>query len=132
MGEIVSLIVVILLNALVIWIVGKLGLGMTVAGFVPAIVAAVAIAVISWVVLWLLGLLDIQMSGGWWGAIVSLVVAAVVLMLAGSALPGFSVSGFVGALVAAVAMGVVAWLVNLVVVPLFGVGATVLQLLHLA
>jgi hypothetical protein len=51
-------------------------------------------------------------------------------MLAGSLLPGLAVNGFVGALVAALAIGVVAWLVNLVVVPLFGTGATVLQLLH--
>jgi len=130
MGEILSLIVVILLNALVIWIVSKLGLGLTVAGFVPAIVAAVVIGLISWVVLWLLGLLGIQMGGGWWGAIISLIVSAVVLMLAGSLLPGLGVEGFVGALVAAVAIAVVAWLVNLVVTPLFGTAATVLQLVH--
>lgn len=131
MGEILSLIVVILLNALVIWIVGKLGLGLTVAGFVPAIVAAIAISLISWVVLWLLGLLGIQMGGGWWGAIISLIVAAVVLLLAGGLLPGLAVNGFVGALVAAVAIAVVAWLVNLIVVPLFGTGASVMGLLHM-
>lgn len=131
MGEILSLIVVILLNALVLWIVGKLGLGMSVAGFAPAIVAAIVIALVSWVVLWLLGALGMNMSGGWWGALVSLIVSAVILMISGSLLPGFAVDGFVGALVAAIAIAIVAWLVNLVVTPLFGTGATVMHLLHL-
>jgi len=44
---------------------------------------------------------------------VSLVVAAVVLLIADRFVPGMKVNGFVGALVAAIAIAVVAWLIGL-------------------
>ena len=76
-----ALILGIIAYALVIWIVGKLGLGMEVSGFGGAIVAAIVIAVITALVMWLLGLLGLAPGGGFLGAIVSLVIAAVVLMI---------------------------------------------------
>jgi putative membrane protein len=39
----------------------------------------------------------------------------VVLIIAGNIVPGMRVKGFVGALVAAIAIGVVGWLIGLVV-----------------
>lgn len=101
--------------AVVIFIVGRLNLGMTVDGFGPAIVAAAAIAIIGGVIYWLLGVLGITIGGGWLGALISLLVAAVVLMISGSFVPGLRVKGFVGALVAAIAIGVVGWLIGLLV-----------------
>ena len=55
----VSLIV----SAVVIWIVGKLGLGMTVSSFGAAFVTALVIAIITAVLTWLLGLLGISLGG---------------------------------------------------------------------
>jgi putative membrane protein len=101
-----------LLAAVVIFIVGRLGLGLTVDGFVPALIAAAVIAIVSAVIMWLLGALNITIGGDFLGAIISLIVAAVVLLIADRFVPGMKVAGFVGAIIAAIAIGVVAWLVN--------------------
>jgi putative membrane protein len=53
------------------------------------------------------------------GAIVGLVVAAVVLLLADKFIPGMQVKGFGGAIIAAIAIGVVNWLI-VWVMSLFG------------
>lgn len=114
MALLLSIVIGTLVNALIIFIVGKLGLGLSVAGFVPAIVAALVISVITALVLWLMDLAGISFGGGWIGALVALVVSALVLMLAASMLPGLAVDGFVGALIAAIAIAVVAWLIGLI------------------
>jgi putative membrane protein len=102
-----------LLSALVIYVVGRLGLGLTVGSFTNALIAAAIIAIVSWIVTWLLGLIGIDIqTQTFWGAIVALVVAAVVLLISDRFLTGMQVNGFVGALVAAIAIAVVAWLVN--------------------
>jgi putative membrane protein len=111
MGPILAMILAVLLNALVIWIVGKLNLGLTVKGYVGAIVAAIVIAIVSWVVFWLLGLIGITIGGGLLWAIVALIIAAVILLISDKFLPGMEVKGFGGAIVAAIAMAVGAWLV---------------------
>ncbi len=55
--------------------------------------------------------LGITIGGGLLGAIVFLVVAAVVLMISDKFVPGMKVNGFGGAIIAAIAIGVVNWLV---------------------
>lgn len=102
-----------LIAALVIFVVGKLNLGMSVDGFVPAIIAALVIAFVSGIVSWLLvDLLKLGGGSGLWGGLVSLVVSAVVLMISDRFVPGMKVKGFVGAIVAAVAIGLMNWLVG--------------------
>lgn len=118
MGTILAVVIGILLYALAIWVVGKLGLGLKVSGFVPAIVAALVIAVVSALLVWLLGALGLSL-GGFWGAIIHLIIAALVLMFAGNVVKGLKVKGFVGALIAAVAIAVVSWLIDGVVGLLF-------------
>jgi putative membrane protein len=131
MELLLSIIIGTLVNALIIYVVGKLGLGMSVAGFVPAIVAALVISVITALVLWLMNMAGISFGGGWIGAIVSLVVSAIVLMLAANLLPGFTVDGFTGALVAALAIAVVAWLIGLVLPQTMVLTPTAMRLLNL-
>ena len=63
-------------------------------------------------VYWLLGALGITIAGGWLGAIINLIISALVLMFAGRMLPGLKVAGFAGALIAAVGIGVVTWIVG--------------------
>lgn len=113
MNTILSLLVSLVLYAVVIYIVGRLNLGLTVDGFVGAFIAGAVIAIVAWLVNWLLGVLDISIGGGWFGALVSLVVAAVVLLIADRFVPGLKVNGFVGALIAAIAIAVIAWLIGL-------------------
>jgi putative membrane protein len=114
-GVIVGILIAALFSAVVIWIVGKLGLGLSVSGFGPAFIAGIVIAVVGGLVTWLLGALGITIGGGLLGAIIHLIIAALVLMFAGNMVKGLVVKGFSGALIAAIAIAVVAWLVAWVV-----------------
>ena len=111
-GTLLGILLALVLAAVVIMIVSKLNLGLTVDGFGPAIIAAAVIAIVGGLIYWLLGVLGITIGGGWLGAIINLIIAAVVLLTAGRMLKGLKVNGFVGALVAAIAIGVVTWVIN--------------------
>lgn len=110
--DFVSLIVWLVAAAVVLLIVDRLNVGLKVGGFVNAIVAAAVIAIIAWVALALLGALGITLGGDFLGLILLLIVAALVLMFAGRILKGLSVSGFGGAIISAIAIAVVAWLLG--------------------
>ena len=112
LATLLGILLALVLAAVVIMIVSKLNLGLTVDGFGPAIIAAAVIAIVGGLIYWLLGLLGITIGGDWLGAIINLIIAAVVLLTAGRMLKGMKVNGFVGALVAAIAIGVVTWLIN--------------------
>jgi putative membrane protein len=112
MDTILSLIVSFLVAAVVIYIVGRLNLGLSVAGYGSAVIAAVVIAIVGAIILWLLDLIGVSVGGGVLGAIVYLVVAAVILLISDRFIGGMQVKGFVGAVVAAVAIAVVSWLIN--------------------
>ena len=114
MNMIVSILIGILLYALAIWVVGKFGLGLKVSGFGPAFIAAIVIAVASWLIVWLLGALGLGF-GGFLGAVIHLIIAALVLMFAGNMVKGLRVKGFVPALIGAVAIAVVSWLIDWVI-----------------
>jgi putative membrane protein len=120
LGTLLNIAVYLIVSAVVIWIVGKLNLGLTVKSFGSAIMAAIVIALIAGLVVWGLGLFGITLTGGWLAAIVNLIVAALVLMIADKFLPGMEVHGFMGALIAALAIGVVGWAVTWVL-SLFGI-----------
>jgi putative membrane protein len=116
-GLLIGLAIVWLVSALIIYVVGRLGLGMTVDGFVPAIVAALVISVIIGIVNWLLGLIGIDLTGNLSiiGSIVALLVSAVVLLISDRFVKGMKVDGFGGAIVAAIAIGVGHWIVNWII-----------------
>ena len=117
MGTILTIIIGGLISGLIIWIVGRLNLGMSVTGFVPAFIAGFVIAIVAGIVNWLLLTLGIGVGAGWLGAIVNLIIAAIVLMISGSIVPGMAVKGFTGAIVAAIAISVVSWFVGLILGP---------------
>ena len=108
---ILGTIIAILVAAVVIYIVGRLNLGLSVANFTSAIIAAIVIGLVSGVIVWLLSLLNISLGGpGFWAGLVSLIVSAVVLLISDRFVSGMKVNGFVGAIIAAIAIGVVNWL----------------------
>ncbi len=111
---ILGIVIAVVLNALVIWIVGRLNLGLRVSGFASAIIAAIVIAVVAWLITWLLGVLGISIGGGWVGALVSLIIAAIVLLISDRFLSGLEVHGFVGAIIAAIAIAILTWLIAVV------------------
>jgi putative membrane protein len=123
-ATILNFVIWLVVAALVIWIVSRLKLGLTVSGFGAAIIAALVIAVVSAIIMWLLSLLGITMGGGFWGAIIALIVAVVVLMISDRFVPGMQVKGFTGAIIAAIAIAVVSWIV-LWLLSLIGIVPTV-------
>jgi len=54
------------------------------------------------------------MNGSWLGAIIRFVVSALVLMLVGYILPGITVAGFTGALIAAIVIAIIGYIVEAV------------------
>lgn len=107
-------------SAVIIFIVGKMNLGLKVNGFGSAMLAALVIALVAGVIGWLLGLLGIGFGTGLLAAIVNLIVAALVLMISDKFIGGMEVHGFGGAIVAALAIGVVGWLATWLL-SLFGI-----------
>ena len=81
------------------------------------VVRGFVIAIVAGIVNWLLLTLGIGVGAGWLGAIVNLIIAAIVLMISGSIVPGMAVKGFTGAIVAAIAISVVSWFVGLILGP---------------
>ena len=97
-----------------IWIIGQLGLGLTVDGLVPAFLAGFAIAAVGGVLTWLLNRWDIKIANSLLRAGVNVLLGTVVLLLVDPFIVGLSVNGVSGALLASTVIGVVAWLVSLV------------------
>ena len=112
MGYFMSFLVALIVAAVVIFIVGRLNLGLTVSGFGAAIIAALVIAIVGTIVLWLLSVLGLTFGGGLLGAIIYIIVAAIILMISDRFVPGMKVNGFTGAIIAAIAIGVVGWIVT--------------------
>jgi putative membrane protein len=109
-----DLVITILLGAifsgLIIWIVGRLGIGLEVDGYGPAYLAAIVIAVLSGIIVWFFGVIGFTASG-WFGALVDLLVAGAVILTASRWIKGIRAKGYVGAIVAAIAIAVVGWIV---------------------
>jgi putative membrane protein len=118
MGTVLSFIIAVIVAAVVLMIVSRLNLGLSVASFTSAIIAALVIALVSVVVNWLLGALGIGVGGGLVGLIINLIVAAIILMISDRFVTGMRVNGFGGAIVAAIAIAVVNWLVALLLAQL--------------
>jgi len=117
-GNIIGLAIGVLLTAIfssiLIWVVGLLGLGLEVDGFGPALIAGIAIALVGGAVTWALMALGIRIKSGALRAVINIVLGAVVLLICGQLLPGLTVNGVAGALVASIAIGVIAWVLSLI------------------
>ena len=120
LGNILGLVIALVVAAVVLMVVSRFNLGLKVEGFGSAIIAAIAIAVVGAVVNWLLiTVLKLDPANtGWLSAIIFLIVAAVVLMVADRFVAGLKVAGFAGAIIAAIAIGVIYWLLSLVFGPM--------------
>ncbi len=122
--EIAGLLIVIavggFISGIVIWIVSKLNLGLEVDGFVSAFIAAIIIAMVGGLVNWLLSVIGISIGGGWLGGIVHFIIGAIVLVISDRVYEGIRVAGFVGALIAAIAIGVIHFLLGWSMIVLLG------------
>lgn len=118
-GLLIEVAIVGSLSGLVIWMVGRLGLGLEVDGFGSAFLAAIVIAIVSGLITWLLSIAGIQDGNGLIGGIVHLMISALTLMVCGRFLPGLKVAGLLGALAASFAIGAVYWLGGLLLGRIF-------------
>ena len=109
-GLLIAVAIVGLISGFVIWIVGKLRLGLEVNGFGSAFVAAFIIAIVAGVITLLLSFVGLQDGEGLVGGIIHVIIAAIVLMISSRFLPGLKIAGFTGALVASIAIGAFYWL----------------------
>ena len=98
----------IILSAVAVGIAAYLVPGVTVDGFLVAVVVAVVLAVINTFIKPIIVLLTLPINILTLG-LFSLVIMALLVMLAGAAVPGFGVDGFLSALV----FGVLLALVNM-------------------
>jgi putative membrane protein len=118
-SAILTFIFALLISAVVIWIVGRMNLGMEVDGFMSAVWAALVIAIVTIVIVFLFNLIpfvnNLDQMHGLIGALIVLIVSAVVLMVSDKFLSGMKVNGFSGAIIAAIAIGVIQWLLSWVV-----------------
>jgi len=101
-----------IVNALIVWTVSTLNLGLHVRGFLTALIAAIVIAIIATVVRLILAAIGVPNLGGIAGFVERLIISAVVLVLADRLLPGLTLQGFKGAIIAAVAIGVITWVLE--------------------
>lgn len=107
-GIVIGLSLGALFSGAIIWVVGKLGLGLSVDHFGWAALAGLMIGLVisglQTFVVPLSGIVD---------AIVHLLISAVVILGAGKLLKGFTVNGFGGALVAALAIAGISYLIGI-------------------
>ena len=109
-GLMISVIIVGVFSVLAIWIVSKLHLGLEIDGFGNVILTALAIAIVAGVITMFVSFAGFMDSQGLVGGIIHLLAAAIVLIIIARLLPGVRISGFVGALIASIAIGAFYWL----------------------
>jgi putative membrane protein len=102
-----------IVNGLVIWTVSSLNFGLRVRGFLTALIAAIVIAIIGTVVRFVLAAIGVPNLGGITGFVERLIISVGVLLASDKLLPGLTVHGFKGAIIAALAIGVILWVVEL-------------------
>ena len=116
LAMVLALVLLWVVGAVVLMIISRLGLGLTVDGFGAAFIASAVITIVAGVINWLLRTIGISVGNtNLLGALISLVVAAVVLLISDRFVKGMKVNGFVGAIIAAISYGVIAWLLQWVI-----------------
>ena len=118
LGAIIGIAIGTVVNGILIFVVGKLKLGMEVANFGSAFLAGLVVAVGAALAALFWRLTGGTPTTGVVGAVMNLIVAAAVLLVIGNSLKGITVKGWSGALVAAVAIAALAWLISLVLTPM--------------
>ena len=114
-GLIIGALIAAFVSGVIIWLVGKLNVGLSVNSFGWAMLAGLFIGAITNFLNQLLpGMNEILTM------VIHLVIAAAVILLAGKLFSGVNVDGFKGALIAAVAIAVVGLLLAYVLVALLG------------
>lgn len=114
-GLVIGILIAAVISGFIIWLVGKLDLGLKVDSFGWAMLAGLIIGILNGLVGAIIG-----ETSGIIGALISLVISAAVILLAGKMLKGMQVEGFTGALLAAVAIAVISFLLGMAALGMAG------------
>lgn len=114
LGAIIGLAITTIIAGIIIWLVGKLGLGIEVTGFGPAFMTGFVIALLWLFATFLWNLIGYTPAGGLAGAITHLILTAGFLYAIRNSISGLMVKGFTGALIAAAAIAIITWLASFV------------------
>jgi uncharacterized membrane protein YvlD (DUF360 family) len=114
-GAIIGIVMATIISGLIILLVGKLGLGIEVAGLRAAFLTAFFIALMWAFAAFLWNLIGYTPAGGITGAITHQIHTAGFLYGIRNSVSGLQVKGWGGAILAATAIAVVTWLLGLVV-----------------
>ena len=112
-GAIFGVAISTVISGLLIWLVGRFGLGIEVDGFGPAFLAGFVIALLWLFANFLWTLLGYTPEGGLAGAFTHLILTAGFLYAIRNSISGLRVKGFSGAVIAAAAIAVITWLASL-------------------
>ncbi len=111
LSAIVNIVLMLVFAAVIIMLVSKLNAGLVVEDFKSALIAAAVIAIVGGVVSWLIGLLNLDF-GILLRVIAYVIVAAIVLLISDKFVKGMKVDGFAGAIMAAVMIATLNWLIT--------------------
>jgi putative membrane protein len=102
-----------IVSAIVLLVVDRLNIGLKVRSFLYALVAAAAIVIVAAVVGWVLGALGVTLAtAGILGFVIGIFVNALILWLAAKFTPGFEIANYPAALVVAIVIAAIWWLVT--------------------
>ena len=114
-GLIIGILIAAVVSGVIIWLVSKLNVGLSVNSFGWAMLAGLFIGAISNLLNYMLPGMNEILS-----MIIQLIISAAVILLAGKLFSGVKVDGFKGALIAAVAIAVVGFVLAFILVGLLG------------
>ncbi len=112
-GLLIGLVMSTIISGVLIWLVGKLGLGIEVSGLGTAFLVGFVIALLWLFTAWVWNLVGYTADGGLTGAITHLILTAGFLYSIRNAISGLKVKGFSGALIAAAAIAIITWLAGI-------------------
>ena len=112
-GLVIGVLFAAIFSGVLIWVVSFLDLGITIDGIGTAFIAGFAIAIIGGVITWLLSLRSIKISSELLRFVFNALVGAAGLLISAQFLTGLTVNGFLGAMAASIAIGIMSWLLSL-------------------
>jgi len=110
-GLVLGVLIAAVVSGVIIWLVGKLNIGLTVKNFGWAMLAGLLIGILTNI-----ASSFVRDFGGAVGFVVQLVVSALVILACGKMLSGLTVDGFKGAFFAAMAIAIIGFLITLLAV----------------
>jgi len=118
LGLLIAIAIVAMPSVIILWVVGKLNLGLEV-DFGSAIITGFMIAIVGGILTFLFSTAGVQLGEGLIGGVFHLIVSLVILMINTRYLNGLKVTGYVGVLVASIAIGGFYWLGGLLLGRIF-------------